>query len=243
MSLTTDSLFLNIVLNTWDNVSSWRHRQTHTHTQTHSNTHTCPRKVSSRWATSESRVTREKLKISATGRVSARQETWNMTSNYTTDNYSEYYMTPLILLQTYEQNERGTVTPSFALWTFFNPLNFREPFKQPEKIRDDSIFVLQHKWSTACYMEWKTREGFPCTHLTVYMIIKALIWLVSKGTMFTCRFDSTRKMPSAMTASLLLSSSWKTPLKSTGHMHCSFWTCERTTRGSNLPLFPLQWAI
>lgn len=37
-------------------------------------THTCPRKVSSRWATSESSVTREKLKFSATGRVSARQE-------------------------------------------------------------------------------------------------------------------------------------------------------------------------
>ena len=45
----------------------------------------------------------------------------------------------------------------------------------------------------------------------------------------TCRLDSTRKMPKAMTASLLRSSSWKTPRKSTGHMQCSFWTWSRAT--------------
>lgn len=42
------------------------------------NTHTCPRKLSSFWATSESSVTRAKLKFSATGRVSARQEDQRM---------------------------------------------------------------------------------------------------------------------------------------------------------------------
>lgn len=35
-------------------------------------------------------------------------------------------------------------------WAFLNPLNFREPFKQPEKVRDNNIFVLQRQ-STARY--------------------------------------------------------------------------------------------
>lgn len=46
------------------------------------NTHTFPRKVSSRWATSESSVTREKLKFSATGSFSERQKAKHLkTSN------------------------------------------------------------------------------------------------------------------------------------------------------------------
>lgn len=36
------------------------------------------------------------------------------------------------------------------LWAFLNPLNFRKPFKQPKKVRNNNIFVLQ-KQHTACY--------------------------------------------------------------------------------------------
>lgn len=58
-------------LNVFKNLSTHEINSIYTHVYIESLPHTCPRKVSSHWATSDNNVTRQKLKFSATGRVSA----------------------------------------------------------------------------------------------------------------------------------------------------------------------------